>query len=276
MDVTWHEAEGGACWWCHAPADSREHKLKRSDIVREYGTPPYTGQRTLTYFSSNKHKQDFSGPKSPLVKFAPSLCAPCNGARSQPFDRAWDILGAHLDEDEQAILAASALDLQTVYGDAWEEEAMNLARYVVKHMVCRIVQELPPPARIDPALIEFLDGGAYPDWLSLDFCLDVGVRDMLRLTRSAPSPEDPAASEAGFLAMSAIFAMMHPESAEWSEPQGGLHYRWLAIYWKAGAPEPAASFGPGKATIALRPCDGVFGPEGRKAFALALEQRGAA
>jgi hypothetical protein len=201
---------------------------------------------------------------------------PCK-RRAQPAIRSGlGVLDAHLDEDEQAILAAGALDLQAVYGEVGEEEAMNLARYVVKHMICRIVQELPPPARIDPALIEFLDRGAYPEWLSLDFCLDVGLRDMLRLTRSAPSPEDPAASEAGLLAMSAIFAVIHPASEQWSEPQGGLHYRWLAIYWKAGTPEPTASFGPGKATIALRPCDGVFGPEGREAFALALEQRRAA
>jgi hypothetical protein len=274
MDAGFQEVEEGACWWCCAPADSREHKLKRSDIVREYGDPPYTGQRTLTYFRSSPSgttKHDFSGPKSPVVKFAPSLCAHCNGARSQPFDRAWDLLGAHLADEEDAILASQALDLEAVYGDGWDEAAMDLARYVAKHMVCRIVQELPPPARIDPALIAFLDGGAYPHWLSLDFCLDVGVRDMLRLTRSAPCP-DRAAAEAGFLAMSSIFGVIHPETQQWSEPQGGLHYRWLAIYWKAGTPEPTASFKPGRAAIALRPCDGVFGTEGRQAFALALQQ----
>lgn len=270
MHGGYEELEEGACWWCGAPADSREHKLKRSDIVREYGDPPYAGQRTLTYFS-NSAKHDFSGPKSPLVKFAPSLCASCNGTRSQPFDRAWDALGAHLVEEEEAILASGALDPEAVYGEAWKEEELNLARYVVKHMVCRIVQELSPPARIDPALIAFLDGGAYPAWLSLDFCLDVGTRDMLRLTRSAPCPEDPSAAEAGFLAMSSIFAVIHPETEQWSEPQGGLHYRWLAIYWKAGTPEPTATFQPGAAEIVLRPCDGFFGPEGRKAFSQALQ-----
>jgi hypothetical protein len=32
----------GTCWWCRtAPADSREHKLKRSDLVRQFGRGPY-------------------------------------------------------------------------------------------------------------------------------------------------------------------------------------------------------------------------------------------
>jgi hypothetical protein len=39
------ELKPGRCWWCGAPADSREHKMKRSDIVREYGKPPYTGAK---------------------------------------------------------------------------------------------------------------------------------------------------------------------------------------------------------------------------------------
>lgn len=270
MDGGYVEPEDGACWWCGSPADSREHKLKRSDLVREYGRPPYAGPRTLTYFSDSA-KRDFHGPKSPLVKFAPSLCARCNDTRSQPFDRAWDLFVSYLVENETAILASETVSLSDVYGGDWGAGALNLARYVAKHLVCRIVQELPGPTGIDPALIAFLDGGAYPEWLSLDFCLDMSVRDMLRLTRAAPCPEDPAAAEAGFLAMSKLWVMMDPQTEPWSEPQGGLYYRWLAVYWKAGTPEPTATFQPGAAEIVLRPCDGFFGPEGRKAFSQPLQ-----
>lgn len=32
----------GTCWWsCTAPVDPREHKLKRSDLVRQFGPGPY-------------------------------------------------------------------------------------------------------------------------------------------------------------------------------------------------------------------------------------------
>jgi hypothetical protein len=50
----------GSCWWCGAPADSREHKLKRSDLVREYGTPPYGGMRTLARVSA-RGRAEFHG-----------------------------------------------------------------------------------------------------------------------------------------------------------------------------------------------------------------------
>lgn len=269
MEDEYEVLEEGACWWCGSPADSREHKLKRSDLVREYGQPPYTGPRTLTYYSGS-NKRDFQGPKSPLVKFEPSLCARCNGARSQPFDRAWDLLTAYLVENEEDILACKTIDLEAVFGEDWNAEGLNVARYLVKHLVCRVVQEVQGPTGIDPTLMAFLDDGAYPEYLNLDFRLDEGVRDLLRITRARPCPEDPAAAEAGFLAMSNLWVLLDPQSGQWSEPQGGLHYRWLAVYWKTGAPEPSASFQPGEAKVVLRPCDGFFGLKGRQAFALAL------
>jgi hypothetical protein len=71
--------------------------------------------------------------------------------------------------------------------------------------------------------------------------------------------------------MSKLWVMMEPKTERWSEPQAGPHYPWLAVYWKAGTPEPTATFQPGAAEIVLRPCDGFFGPEGRKAFSQPLQ-----
>jgi hypothetical protein len=268
--ATCREHEPGSCWWCGSRADSSEHKLKRGDLVREYGRPPYTGARELTYFSSSmaggRHLQ---GPGSALVKFAPSLCAACNNSRSQPFDRAWERLGAYLAQHEDAIFASQRLNLRKIYGDRWRAEALDLARYVAKHLTCRVVQELDGPLGINDELIAFLDGGAYPTWLSVDFRLDVGVRDMLRAVRATPCPEDPEAAEAGFVALSTIFVSKDRASGRWSEPRGGLHYRWLAVYWQLGTPEPAASFRPARREIALAPCDGFFGADARR-FAAAV------
>jgi hypothetical protein len=35
------------CWWCGVPADSREHKFKRRDLIREHGQAPYVRGATL-------------------------------------------------------------------------------------------------------------------------------------------------------------------------------------------------------------------------------------
>jgi hypothetical protein len=258
------ELKSDRCWWCGAPADSREHKLKRSDLVREYGKPPYTGLRTLTRFGGDG-RRDFRGPGSGLMKFSASLCARCNNQRSQPFDRAWDAFTAYLVENEEMILNELRVDLEAVYGLEWRAQSANLARYVVKHLVCRIIHELEAPVRLDKELLAFLAGGPYPSCLQLDFCLDLGVVEMLRLTSSDPAPEDPEAAEAGFLALRPLWVMLDRRTGQWSEPQGGLYYRWLAVYWHVTGPEPDASpFD--HSTLTLKPSDELFGSEVREAF----------
>jgi hypothetical protein len=263
--VDFAELRPGACWWCGNTADSREHKVKRSDLVREYGKPPYRGQRTLTHFTSTG-RRDFQGPGSGLVKFGRSLCAACNNARSQPFDRAWDRVGAYLDENEATILATRRLDFQAVFGAAWEAAIADVSRYLVKHLVCRIVDELPGPVRLDPEMLMFLDGGSHPATLSLDFCLDRGIADMLALTRSAPPPDEPKAAEAGFLGLTGIHVMQRQTDGTWSEPQSGLVYRWLAIYWHVGERQAWTNF-PAR-ELELRESTEYFGPQVSEIFAI--------
>ena len=232
--------------------------------MREYGKPPYTGLRTLTRFSADG-RQDFSGPGSDLMKFAPSLCAPCNNRRSQAFDGAWDTFTAYLADNEEAIVANRTIDLAAVYGPTWRTDALDLARYVVKHLVCRIVQELPGPIRLDEELVSFLNGGAFPACLQMDFALDLSVLEMLRLTRSTPAPEDPEAADAGFLRLGPMGVMQDRKTGEWSEPHSGLHYRWLVLHWKVGAAtEGVNPFG--SSVLQLPASDEMFGPEARQTF----------
>jgi hypothetical protein len=66
---------------------------------------------------------------------------------------------------------------------------LNLARYVAKHLTCRVEQELDGPLAIDEELTVFLDGGNYPMWLSLDFRLE----ESLRQPTGAPGAADRSA-----------------------------------------------------------------------------------
>lgn len=253
----------GLCWWCDSPADSREHKLKRSDLQREFGRPPYYGARTLQRITVGG-SQEMNGPGSPRMKFRAAMCARCNNERSQPFDTAWDCFVSALVDNEPQIVESRSVDLRLVFGDGWRTRSLDVARYLVKHAICRIVQELPGPIRLERSLFTFLDGGPYPDALQLDACLDLGVVAMLQMTRSAPSV-DPQAAAAGFLHLGAIFGELD-ESQCWHTPQAGMHYRWLAFYWRVGdggAQNPFA-----QQRISLRPSDQLFGPEFREFLAL--------
>lgn len=190
----------GRCWWCDAPADSREHRLKKSDLVREFGKPPFTELRTLTRFSGGD-RHEFRGPDSRLVKFRQSICTYCNNTRSQPFDVAWDRLASYLAKHEVEILRDRSLDLEAIFGTDWAARAADVERYVVKHLICRVAEQLPGPIRLHRKLLDFLDGGAYPTMLRLDLCIDLGVVEMLRVTRAAPPPEQPEAADGGFLGL---------------------------------------------------------------------------
>jgi len=35
---------GPGCWWCGAPADSREHKFKKSELRLNNGPGPWRGE----------------------------------------------------------------------------------------------------------------------------------------------------------------------------------------------------------------------------------------
>ena len=73
-----------SCWICGAPADSREHKIKRSDLVREFGDGPYRDDDTLIHFMDGQDPRDLQGPNAKRLKYDPVLCGDCNSARSQP------------------------------------------------------------------------------------------------------------------------------------------------------------------------------------------------
>src|SRR4051794_9915286 len=97
----------GLCWWCETrAADSREHKLKRSDLVRQFGSGPYP-----ELVSQREGKlRNVQGPNSALAKFRQTMCAKCNNERSQPFDLAYDKFTAYLHERERHVLASRSVD----------------------------------------------------------------------------------------------------------------------------------------------------------------------
>jgi hypothetical protein len=191
------------------------------------------------------------------------MCTRCNNVRSQPFDAAWDRFVSYLVDHEAEILARRSLDLHAAFATNWASRATDVERYLVKHLVCRIVYQLPGPIRLDRELLEFLDGGTYPDALELDLCIDLGVVELLRVTRAAPPLAQPEAADAGFLGTTDLWAQQSKSTGEWFEPQAGLYYRWLGIFWKIGDGPAESVFAP--KVVPLGTCDDFFGPEFRAA-----------
>jgi hypothetical protein len=147
-EVSTLASESRPCWICGAPADSREHKFKRSDLLRASDSWSPTDQPSLLRDNRLRRLQ---GPNSNLVKFDKNLCYECNTTRTQPYDRAYEVLSNWAAQADASLLNYGELDFAQIYGPEFADEVLNLLRYVAKHFGCRTVAEgspLPPDLAI--------------------------------------------------------------------------------------------------------------------------------
>lgn len=201
-------------------------------------------------------RREAQGPKSNAFKFNPTLCRRCNGDRSQPFDRACDAFMNHVEANRQQIANLRRIDLRDVYGSTWRGEAENLARYYVKHIGCRIADDLGgTDLGIDQELIDFLNGGPYPSVLQLEPCIELGLLAMDRAL-SARSALD-GLPDYGTAGLGRIYAMKSVRDNSLSIPWSSLRYRWLEIRWQVG--HPSAPYNPfTEPIVTLTRTDEVF------------------
>lgn len=138
------------CWWCETSGKlTEEHKFKKSDlkILQESGD--------LTWGDGTHSKPVVNISKAKIVRFRKSLCAKCNGARSQPFDFAYEQFSNFVLPKMDNLWKTTKLNLSDVYGKNWKDQSTDLARYVIKHAGCRMNHEGYP---IPPSFRAFLSG----------------------------------------------------------------------------------------------------------------------
>jgi hypothetical protein len=76
-----------------------------------------------------------------LVKFGKVLCQHCNNTRTQPFDLAYDRFSAWVNGKGEALLMQEQLDFAEIYGPDFQTSVLNLLKYFVKHLGCRLLSE---------------------------------------------------------------------------------------------------------------------------------------
>src|SRR3954469_21907422 len=164
----------GRCYWCQErDADSREHKFKRSDLIREHGRGELRAGRTLVAYRGEKTSEHRS-TKNDALKFSPSLCSYCNNTRSQPFDRAYDRFIEWIVDNEEKVLADRVVDLEGALGSDWMEVAEDVFRYFVKHICCRLAESVKADGGtlVPRDALEFLDGGRPPESISTEMWIE--------------------------------------------------------------------------------------------------------
>jgi YgiT-type zinc finger domain-containing protein len=128
------------CWICGDPADSDEHRRKRSDLVSRYGRSWKPEQQPFVIRGDGRSFWTrLQGPDDRKNLYRKMLCCACNNARTRPFDKAYQAfsnwvlaMGATLHEKEE-------INFVEIFGMAWEARTLDLLRYFTKCLGCQIV-----------------------------------------------------------------------------------------------------------------------------------------
>lgn len=215
---------GQVCWICGDKADSAEHRLKKSDLVRAHGRGPYMGPSALSHVRGGKEAH-IQGPESKHLKYSPSLCQYCNNTRTQPFDRAYEhFIAWVLNHHEDLVLRKRFIDLSEVYGCRWESQQRDLYKYFTKSFGCRLVDaEIPVPADV----VDLIGQERFRTRLRLSFAVN---EDILLL---------PQKDRNGFIGKGVLLGWALPETPDvcdefiWDE-----NVSWLTTcYWYNRVPE---------------------------------------
>ncbi|MCW5206857.1 hypothetical protein VU08_08035 [Desulfobulbus sp. F5] len=136
-----------SCWMCGAPADSREHKFKKSDIVRRYGAQPFKEMGGVVHCRhSEKKYKDIQGASAKVLTYNPIICSRCNNVVSQPWDQAYQQFESWLFNNSSVILQRRFILLEEVFGTDMFWKAPALYKYFVKAFGCRLAntdQQIP-------------------------------------------------------------------------------------------------------------------------------------
>ncbi len=125
------------CWICGAPATSREHLIKASDMKLYF---PGISQNNPVYKHSHKRKNILIGSrKSDQLKSDAPVCKKCNNQVTQPYDKAWQCFSSYIYENRDLILSKKSIDLKKIYPTCSRQEIVFLQLYLLKLFGCLLL-----------------------------------------------------------------------------------------------------------------------------------------
>lgn len=203
------------CWLCLNEANSREHIIKKSDIVRAYGRQ--LQKNSLSHVRAGVQRL-LQSPDSKIIKYEPSLCHTCNTTITQPFDRAYDTFINYIYKNENDILRKRFIDFYDVYGESFEEGQRNLYKYFTKSFACRLYSA---NHKVPEDVVALMCKEHFQTALRLNFSVSEDIIAMPKDVRD------------GFIGKGELFAMLNKKDTSivngytWNE-----HVSWFfTSYW---------------------------------------------
>ena len=152
------------CWICKAEeGTTREHRPKRSDLKAVLGD-----SGPLYLHNDKRRNRKIQSINSKLVKFSPSICNTCNSARTQPHDRAWEILSEALRNRNPPIKPGDIIRADRIFRYKTSQEMLNVHLFFAKGLGCEIVENnIPVRPGIDTIGQAIMQGKPHPNiWLA--------------------------------------------------------------------------------------------------------------
>ncbi len=225
-------APDGRCWWCGGVATTREHKFKHSDL-RRVATRDGARDLKALFKMSDFHQGSLRTLKrGDEVQWGLNLCAPCNNARSQPFDLAYDRFVAYLRANGDTLWRWTSLDWAAVYGQEWSDGATSLARYFVKQFGCMMATQR---LQVPQDAVAFLDGSARCPSLCIDIWRD---HRPIKLHRRMSRTGDQEGM-LNFIGLPATLAYTDGSRLTGADYQCRLAYMVCSVFWREGEDLPS-------------------------------------
>ena len=156
------------CWVCGDPANSGEHKTKRSDMKDVFGQPSQSAP--LRYHDKTKKNIPIGSLRNKHLKSPSLICSNCNNARTQPYDIAWEKLSKALRSRDPIPAAAGRIRANRIFNYDTRKQMLNVHLYFVKLFGCHIV-ESKIPINISTFSNAILNNKAHPCvYLKFGYC----------------------------------------------------------------------------------------------------------
>jgi hypothetical protein len=156
------------CWICGNIANSGEHKIKKSSLVKIYKNN-FDNKEMLYCNEDNNCMVKLPGANSKKLKYQNTICTDCNNAKTQDFDLAYDIFFDYCIQNLKIIFQKRVIDFFDVYGDSFPKQQTDLFKYFVKLFGCDLYKN----GRDVPFdLIELLDKENFQTALQISFTID--------------------------------------------------------------------------------------------------------
>ena len=112
-----------------------------SDVKGYFGK---IGEERLYRHTDTSINEPIIGIGSNKLTFKIKICKKCNNERTQPYDRAWEVLSKYLQTHWQIIVKNGYFSLLNVFPKDTRKNALHVHLYFVKLLGCKLLEEKVP------------------------------------------------------------------------------------------------------------------------------------